>query len=233
MSSGSDSVPWAEAVQVDARGDHLHARRIHLVTLDQDDLESLGEGDQSGSASVEGGLHQALGRQNHTVPLARDQRLLGPRPVEVDDEGLRTEARSEDRNQSVEREVGVDNIDTVGQSCGCPPVGQNPQRQWRLDVLPARTWLGDLVGPTPIRIVKTGVPRTSKAEAKSSRYLFKPPGFSWARASPTMRTAGRSEGTISDLVLLGSSRMILLRLAKPAYAPLCHSDMCPCAGARA
>ena len=71
------------------------------------------------------------------------------------------------------------------------------------------------MGPMPIRIVKTGVPATSKAEAKSSRYLFKPPGFSWASASPTMRTVGRSEGTPSVLVLAASPRMILPTLAKP------------------
>ena len=73
---------------------------------------------------------QAFDPQNHGAPLARDPRLLGPRPMEVDDQGFRTEARREDRKQSVEREVGVDYIDTVSQSCGCPPVRQNPQRQW-------------------------------------------------------------------------------------------------------
>ena len=91
---GFVSITGEEPVEIDARRHDPDPGRVDAVALDHQPGECVGQDDHCGCPSVDGSLQCSLGPEHRTELPPTDLALVGPGPVEVDDQGPMPQHRS-------------------------------------------------------------------------------------------------------------------------------------------
>ncbi len=104
-------VAWVEALEIDPRRHDDHPGRLDAVALHHQAAEPLGQHDDHLGPPVDRPLDFSLHAQDAAVLTATDRALVRPRTLEVHDQRESAQPRREDRQQGIEREVGVNQID--------------------------------------------------------------------------------------------------------------------------
>ncbi len=97
LGSGGVAIARVEPLEVDARGHHLHPARVDAVALDQEATKGGREHDHDLGPAIDGPLHGPLDHHRHPSLASPYGALLGPRALEVHDEGEAAQGSSSDR----------------------------------------------------------------------------------------------------------------------------------------